>query len=81
MKEPRVGYMCSVDFDHELCEAAGGTKVFAAVKDLEETYPCVKQGCGIYKVKVEFLEVIREEDHDRMWGDDGDSISGTTESD
>lgn len=50
-------YMCMVDWGCELGCAAGGNKVYASVEDLKESRACV-EGCGIVKVRVQFLEVI-----------------------
>lgn len=58
-------YMCSTDFDHELGNAAGGTKLFASIEDLKENSPCVscakhEYPCGIYEVEVRLVQVIQE---------------------
>ena len=58
-------YVCSTDFDHELGNAAGGTKLFASIEDLKENSPCVlcakhEYPCGIYEVEVRLVNVIQE---------------------
>ena len=47
----RVGYMCAIDFDHELGEAWGGSKIYSSLDDLKEHHHCW-EGCGIVKVKI-----------------------------
>ena len=59
MKKPRYGYMCQVDFDHELGEAYPFTEVYPSIKTLKEQRKCVKD-CGIYKVKVEVVKVVQK---------------------
>jgi len=63
-KAYRYGYMCGVDFQHEVGSAGGGNRVFPSIKDLRENYPCVEQ-CGIVKVRVELVEWLRSCDFDR----------------
>lgn len=58
-------YMCSTDFDHELGNAAGGTKLYASLEDLQENNPCTTcpksdSPCGIYEVEVRLVKVIQE---------------------
>ena len=59
-KKSRVGYMCQVDFDWELGEALGGTKIYSSVDDLKYERPCVSN-CGIVKVVITFEECVQEE--------------------
>ena len=58
-------YMCSTDFDYELGNAAGGTKLYASIEDLKENSPCTAcakehSPCGIYEVEVHLVEIIQE---------------------
>lgn len=53
----RVGYMCAVDYTHELGEALGGTKIYATVEDIKHHRKCVKN-CGIMKVEITKLELV-----------------------
>lgn len=55
----RTGFMCEVDFSHELGAAAGGTKVYPDLEDLREQRRCVSGGCGIVEVRVEFVRVVQ----------------------
>ena len=57
----RYGYMDRVDFEDELGEALGGTKVYPSVEDLiEECLPHNVHYCGIVKVKIELIEVVEK---------------------
>jgi len=56
-----IGYMCKVDFDHELYAAKGGCEVYPTVEELRELRPCVEE-CGIVAVHVKLIEVVQEED-------------------
>lgn len=51
-------YMCKTDYDYELGVAAGGTELYASLKDLKASRPCVKE-CGIVAVRVEFVRVVK----------------------
>jgi hypothetical protein len=53
-----TGFMCKVDFEHELYFAYGGNKVYPTVEELIEAKPCVDH-CGIVQVKVELVKVLR----------------------
>ena len=58
-------YMCSTDFDFELGNAAGGTKLYASLEDLKENSPCTTCAkedypCGIYEVEVRLVKIIQE---------------------
>lgn len=58
--EVKYGYMCKVDFDHEVGEALGGNKIYPSLKDLRRHHS--ECHFGSVKVKVSLEEVIREED-------------------
>lgn len=58
-------YVCSTDFDFELGNAAGGTKLYASIEDLKENSPCTTCAkedypCGIYEVEVRLVKIIQE---------------------
>lgn len=59
MQSFRRGYMCKIDFDHELGEASGGSKVYASVADLRKEHDCVDT-CGIVRVHIVLEEVMVE---------------------
>lgn len=52
-----VGYMCMTDFECELGAASGGNVIFPSVEDLKSRLRCW-EGCGIVKVKIEYVETI-----------------------
>jgi hypothetical protein len=56
--EARVGYMCEIDFDHELGAASDGSRVFPSVADLVREHACAD--CGIVKVEVRLMRIIRK---------------------
>ena len=58
------GFMCGVDWQHELGAAAGGNRIFATVEDLKRCYPCVEE-CGIVEVGVRLKRWVLEQDFDR----------------
>lgn len=60
MTDDDLLYMCKTDYDWELGMAAGGTVLYASVEDLRKCRPCV-DGCGIVAVRVEFVQVVQEE--------------------
>ena len=57
----RYGYMCTIDFDHELGEACGGNTIFPSLEDLKENHKCWK-GCGVVKVKVYYVKTVVKQD-------------------
>lgn len=61
----RYGYMCSVDFYHEVGEgnAPGGVTVYQSVKEIRALRPCVNE-CGIVRVKIELANTIQEPKYD-----------------
>lgn len=61
--EDRVvtGFMCKVDWDHELGAALGGNNIFASEADLIANKKCTDE-CGIVEVEVRLKRVIRESD-------------------
>ena len=50
-KQTRTGYMCAIDFAHELGEAPGGILVYRDKKDALAHCPCVTS-CGLVKVTI-----------------------------
>jgi hypothetical protein len=53
------GFMCRIDWDHELGRAADGNRVYPSVKALEEHHGCVLE-CGIVEVEVRLVRVVAE---------------------
>ncbi len=58
-KDYTVGYMCLIDFECEIGGNCNGNTVYPSVKDLEEHHKCVAE-CGIAKVKVEGIRIVKE---------------------
>lgn len=56
----RTGFMCKVDFDHELGEALGGNRVFPDEADCEKDRGCIDT-CGMVEVEVRLKRVVRED--------------------
>jgi len=59
----KIGYMCSIDFDHELGEAPGGTEVYPSLDDLKKNHKHWKS-CGVVKVEITKLEVVVKQ---KLW--------------
>jgi hypothetical protein len=54
---PVSGWMCMIDWQHELGNAAGGTKVYASIEDLKKEHDCWAE-CGIVEVEVRFVKEV-----------------------
>ena len=63
--KPRYGYMCGVDYQHELGEAMGGCLIYPSIKDLKRDINCWNE-CGIIKVKVKLVEWIEVQDFSKI---------------
>jgi len=61
----KYGYMCAVDYHHELGEALGGNVVFPNVSDLKRKYKCTDE-CGIVRVRISLDKVILKENYDNL---------------
>ena len=61
----KIGYMCGVDFQHELGEAHDPTPIYASIKALKQYRKCWVQ-CGIVKVEVKIKKWIVEQDFRRV---------------
>lgn len=55
----KIGYMCKVDFEHELGEALGGNRIFSSIEDLKKNRKCVDE-CGIVRVEVRLVSVVEQ---------------------
>lgn len=55
----KIAYICRTDWEYELENASGGTKLFSSIEDLKKHKSCWKD-CGIIKVEIEFKEEIKE---------------------
>lgn len=54
--EKRKGYMCKIDFDHELGEALGGNVIYPSIEDLKKHHPY--KTCGIVEVEITLTTVV-----------------------
>jgi len=55
------GFMCKIDWDYELGEASGGTRVYASITDLKRRHASWEQ-CGIVEVMVTFVDELPRAD-------------------
>jgi len=62
MEKKKIGYMCTVDYDHHLgadCDPKGA-KVFGSQKQLEDDHKLEDSSCGIYEVEVVVKKIVRQ---------------------
>lgn len=59
MRNEVTGYMCMIDFEHELGHASGGNEVYPSVDDLKRTHPSWEE-CGVVEVKVSYVRTVIE---------------------
>lgn len=60
--QTRKGFMCQVDFVHELGEASGGNTIYPTEDQAKKYSPCVTE-CGLVEVEVKVVrEVLPEND-------------------
>jgi len=52
------GYMCKVDWDHELGSALGGNRIYPSAKNCIEDRGCINE-CGMVEVEVRLRRVVR----------------------
>lgn len=66
-REPRYAYMCETDYLHELGDALPDTRLYPSVEALQKTRECCgsKGACGIVKVEVRQVELVRAWDASR----------------
>ncbi len=55
-----LGYMCGVDWQHEIGMASGGNTVYASPEDCAKRRKCTDQ-CGIVEVRVYFNKWVKEQ--------------------
>lgn len=65
MAKEIVCYMDGVDFQHELGEAAGGTRLYRSIEDLKKHSDCWVE-CGIVKVKVILVEWVEDQNFGKL---------------
>ena len=54
-----IGYMCLIDWQHEIGQASDGNLVYPSIQDLKHNHPCWKS-CGIAEVEIRIRSVICE---------------------
>lgn len=59
--DAKCGFMCKVDWDHELGQALGGNTIYPSQADLVSNKKCTDE-CGIVEVEVRLKQVIQESD-------------------
>ena len=62
MKNDVEGYMCKIDWDHEIGTAHDGNRVYPSLEALQVHHTSWKD-CGVVKVSVNLLEVLVEGEH------------------
>ena len=53
------GFMCLVNWDHELGEASGGTIIYSDEEDLRVHHRCI-ESCGIAEVEVRLVRIVQK---------------------
>jgi hypothetical protein len=64
----KKGYMCSTDYDWELGNALGGSRVFPSIEDMKDHCSCWK-GCGIVEVEVKASKFIHQPTREEFLAD------------
>ena len=59
--ETRIGFMCGTDFQDELGQASGGTRLYPSAADLKEHGECW-WSCGLVEVEVRLVRWIEPQD-------------------
>jgi hypothetical protein len=52
-----IGFMCLIDFQHELGSAADGTRVFPSMAALRTAHPMIDD-CGAVQVRVSVMRRV-----------------------
>ena len=59
--EPQYAYMCKRDWNYHVPYDMRGRNIYFTEKDLIRERECVRTGgCGIVKIEIKFVEVIKE---------------------
>lgn len=64
-----LGYMCGVDWQHEIGMAAGGNVIYASTEDCAKNRKCTGE-CGMVEVKVQFSRWVKEQN---LYSDDAEN--------
>lgn len=63
--DPQYAYMCLRDWDYHVPNDMRGSHIYFTEEDLIRERECVQSGgCGIVKIEIKFVEVIRETDEE-----------------
>jgi hypothetical protein len=54
------GFMCAIDWQHELGEASGGNRIYPSLRDLKEYHPMWEE-CGVVEVEVSLVGWVAEQ--------------------
>lgn len=60
-KGVHIGYMCGVDFQHEVEQDHLGTLIFPKLAQLKRKRTCWKE-CGIVEVECKIIRWVRKQD-------------------
>lgn len=60
-QDTKCGFMCKIDWDHELGQALGGNVVYPSQADLVSNKKCTDE-CGIVEVEINLKRVVQESD-------------------
>lgn len=58
-REPVRGFMCRIDWGHELGSEVSGSRVYPSEDDLRRNHSCA-DACGIVEVEVRLVRVVVE---------------------
>jgi hypothetical protein len=53
------GYMCAIDWQHEIGNARDGNKVYPSLEALKEAHPMYEE-CGVVEVEVRITQTVIE---------------------
>jgi ribosomal protein L34E len=56
-----MGYMCGVDYQHEVGEVMDSTPVYSSVEDLKRQRTCWKR-CGICEIEIRAVKWVEPQD-------------------
>lgn len=59
MSKDKIGFMCKIDYDFELCHAIDGNLVYPSIEALRRRHSCADD-CGIVEVSVCLVRVVSE---------------------
>lgn len=57
VEEPGIGYVCGIQWDHELGHT--NVEIWPTIKSLKENHPYTDE-CGIVKVQISFVRRVKK---------------------